>query len=175
LGFRPALVRSISADVNKQSCATHPIPKSLQEQLPCLPHKTFSAVDRTGRRRQVLAQEKLIQRFTWPELVMEAIFTAPIWDSVSIVLINMLSDIIGILSISVSKAASLAFSTSVAESYIVIRHWSRSAFISMDLYQIPSAKNQRSVSHVLSGYVQAPTCSLRTDSSFLRLNKPMLH
>jgi hypothetical protein len=63
---------------------------------------------------------------------MEVIFTSPIFDSVSIVLINMLSDIPGILPISVSKAAILALSTSVAESYIVIRYWSRSAFISTD-------------------------------------------
>jgi hypothetical protein len=43
---------------------------------------------------------------------------------VSIVLINMLSDIFDILPISISKAASLVSSTSVAESYLVIRNWS---------------------------------------------------
>lgn len=32
---------SSAADVNKLSCAIHPIPKSLQEQLPCSPHDAF--------------------------------------------------------------------------------------------------------------------------------------
>jgi hypothetical protein len=30
-----------TADVNKLSCAIHPIPKSLQEQLPCSPHDAY--------------------------------------------------------------------------------------------------------------------------------------
>src|SRR4029077_10803481 len=34
---------SSAADVNKLSCAIHPIPKSLQEQLPCSPHDVFIA------------------------------------------------------------------------------------------------------------------------------------
>jgi hypothetical protein len=29
---------SRAANVNKLNCAIHPIPKSLQEQLPCSPH-----------------------------------------------------------------------------------------------------------------------------------------
>ena len=32
---------SSAADVNKLSCAVHPIPKSLQEQLPCSPHDGY--------------------------------------------------------------------------------------------------------------------------------------
>jgi hypothetical protein len=32
---------SSAADVNKLSCAIHPIPKSLQEQLPCSPHDAY--------------------------------------------------------------------------------------------------------------------------------------
>src|SRR5436190_20725830 len=32
---------SSAADVNKLNCAIHPIPKSLQEQLPCSPHDAY--------------------------------------------------------------------------------------------------------------------------------------
>ena len=63
---------------------------------------------------------------------MELISTSAIWVSASIILINMLSDISDILPISVSKAAILAFSTSIAESYLAISNWSRSALISTD-------------------------------------------
>src|SRR5271163_4889791 len=33
---------SSAADVNKLNCAIHPIPKSLQEQLPCSPHDAYA-------------------------------------------------------------------------------------------------------------------------------------
>jgi hypothetical protein len=72
------------------------------------------------------------QRFTSSEPIMERISTPDIWVSVSIVLINMLSDMFGILSISISKAAILLLSTSVAEAYRVIKNWSITAFISTD-------------------------------------------
>jgi len=63
---------------------------------------------------------------------MELIATSAIWVSASIILINMLSDMFGILPISISKAAILFFSTSVAEAYLVIKNYSISAFISTD-------------------------------------------
>src|SRR5260370_24761099 len=72
------------------------------------------------------------QRFNSPEPIIALISTSAIWDSVSMVLIKMLSDMFGILLISISKAASLLFATSVAASYLVIRNWSISAFISTD-------------------------------------------
>jgi hypothetical protein len=38
---------SSAADVNKLSCAIHPIPKSLQEQLPCPPHDAYEELAST--------------------------------------------------------------------------------------------------------------------------------
>ena len=105
---------------------------------------------------------------------MELISTSAIWVSVSIVLINMLSDMFGILPISISKAAILLFSTSVAEAYLVIRNWSISAFISTDRSLVlsnssSSFKIQRNVYDALSAHVQAHTFSPLALASFLML------
>lgn len=43
---------SSAADVNKLSCAIHPIPKSLQEQLPCSPHDAYRRGEASDRRRE---------------------------------------------------------------------------------------------------------------------------
>jgi pimeloyl-ACP methyl ester carboxylesterase len=67
-----------------------------------------------------------------PEPIMELISTPAIWVSVSIVLINMLSDMFGILPISIPKAAIMLVSANVAEAYLVIKNWSISAFIRTD-------------------------------------------
>jgi hypothetical protein len=63
---------SSAVDVNKLSCAIHPIPKSLQEQLPCPPHDAyglsarrpastacFIIARRTFRIRLAVAEERL--------------------------------------------------------------------------------------------------------------------
>jgi hypothetical protein len=42
---------SSAADVNKLSCAIHPIPKNLQEQLPCSPHDAY--VESVERRKTI--------------------------------------------------------------------------------------------------------------------------
>jgi hypothetical protein len=58
---------SSAADVNKLSCAIHPIPKSLQEQLPCSPHDAYGNQEVTQRDAPPLpAGQALARRLPLP-------------------------------------------------------------------------------------------------------------